>query len=478
MPGRACVPLLSFVVSLAAPALAAAQEGDEAKPEKASGKKAGVSASAEGEASASADAAVETESDAAEDEPAVPDGAAERGTPLERETQAAETEAGRSVERWPASAYPEPKIRGLHGGSLWLTFHGLQWPYAPQITGEPDTRFGLSGSVWIDTGYKEVESTNTNILKETRWLQEGRFVLRASPTYSSGPWFVQGQAELVAGKDQTAVPRVDADDVWVRAGKWNAFDVQAGRFEAWEIYHYGMGLDLYTLERRGAEVGGSTPPGIYGANFMYERPADVGNLAAHVYPTEFLRFELLGQVGNTGLNTFGVRPAAVFDIGWVKVKAAAEYRKQSALSDLSEQESEAKGGAAAIQFVIDPHVEFGLNGGYGIDDNFSSTGEHELARSFTRMSGGGFVNGRVVPNLLVGAGANYTKYEDIQTDPTGRVGEFDHIQAFGAVQYLFLEQLFVKAVFGWANALFAPSFTDDSYENTMLSVRVRAMYLF
>lgn len=469
---RAAALLLPCALTLAFAPAASAQ--DDPKPDE---KAEGTEAKDELGSDASAEDSAESSS-AAEDEPEVPDGAAERDTPLDRETQGAETDAGRSVERWPASAYPEPKIRGIHGGSLWMTFHGLQWPYAPQISAEPDTRFGLSGSVWVDTGYKQVESTNETFRDEARWLQEGRFVLRGTPTYSSGPWFVQGQAELVAGKDQTPVARVDADDVWVRAGKWNAFDIQAGRFEAWEIYHYGMGLDLYTLERRGAENLTVTPPSIYGATYMFERPADVGNIAAHVYPAEFLRFELLGQVGNTGLNTFGVRPAAVLDLGWLKVKAAGEFRKQSALTDESQQESEAKGGAATLQFVLDPHVEFGVNGGYAIDDNFSSTGEHELARSFTRMSAGGFVNGRVIPNLLIGAGANYTKYEDIQVDLTGRVGEFDHIQVFGAVQYLFLEQLFVKAVFGWANALFAPSFTDDSYENTMLSVRLRVMYLF
>src|ERR1700737_4269249 len=30
------------------------------------------------------------------------------------------------VERLPLGAYPAPRTRGLYGGSLWLTFHGLQ----------------------------------------------------------------------------------------------------------------------------------------------------------------------------------------------------------------------------------------------------------------------------------------------------------------------------------------------------------------
>ena len=79
-----------------------------------------------------------------------------------------------------------------------------------------------------------------------------------------------------------------------------------GRFEGWEVYHLGMGMDQYTIERLGAGMFGVDPmtmpkleaPTFYGVNFLQDRPADglaVGNVALHLYPTEFLRFELLGQ---------------------------------------------------------------------------------------------------------------------------------------------------------------------------------------
>ena len=48
------------------------------------------------------------------------------------------------IERLPPSAFPEPRVRGIQGGSLWMTFHGLQWPYYPK------TGIGVSGSGWID----------------------------------------------------------------------------------------------------------------------------------------------------------------------------------------------------------------------------------------------------------------------------------------------------------------------------------------
>ena len=63
------------------------------------------------------------------------------------------TEVG--VERLPPSAYPETLTRGLPYGSLYLTFHGMQWPYMPAAG--PNSRFvlGLSGWGWIDTAYQK-----------------------------------------------------------------------------------------------------------------------------------------------------------------------------------------------------------------------------------------------------------------------------------------------------------------------------------
>ena len=54
------------------------------------------------------------------------------------------------LERLPPSAYPAPRVRGIKGGSLWLTFHGLQWPYYPK------TGIGISGSIWVDTAFQRL----------------------------------------------------------------------------------------------------------------------------------------------------------------------------------------------------------------------------------------------------------------------------------------------------------------------------------
>ena len=104
------------------------------------------------------------------------------------------------VEELPASAYPEPVTRGLYGGPLWLDMQGLQWPYTPR------TGIGISGYGWLDNNYRYTRIGDPNQSPHYTWLlQQGRFLLRVTPTYTNGTWFVQAQAEIVANKDQNEV---------------------------------------------------------------------------------------------------------------------------------------------------------------------------------------------------------------------------------------------------------------------------------
>ena len=386
------------------------------------------------------------------------------------------------VYQLPPDAYPEPQIRGLHGGSLWLTFHGLQWPYMKK------SGIGLSGTVWLDTGYEKIERGDPNQKDIEYWLLEGRFTFRVTPTYTRGDWFIQGQAELVANKDQDSTQPnvVDADDIWVRLGMWGRkrhnWDVQVGRFEAWELYHFGMGLDLNTLERRGAwDQTGHPLPEIYGVSALYYRPSSgVGNLAVHYYPTDFLRIEALGRYGNDGiLNTIAGRGAAILDFGWIKLKGGGEYQKKKGMEDDVKEEIDDRGFGGAVQLIYDPYIEGGLNAGWRIVDRLDHLGNVNEKGSFTTWSVGGFLNARIVEDLLVGGGGNYTRLLDIHEDETGDVGAFSHIQVFGAIQYHLFKQLFIKVVVAWAKADFAPSFTEsDPYHNEMISSRIRFMYNF
>lgn len=383
-----------------------------------------------------------------------------------------------------------PKVRGIYGGSLWLTFHGLQWPYMPKKAGEPALMLGLSGYGWVDTGYEKIRTGKAGDSDVKYLVQQGRFVVRATPTYRIGDWFIQGQAELVANNDQTQTQAqgvVSADDVWMRAGKWDVFDIQAGRFEAWELYHLGMGLDLNTLERHGANnpfsVDNGRVPDFYGVTYAFYRPSGAGNVAAHLYLTDYLRIEALTRVGNdVGQNALGERGALVFDAGWLKIKGGGEYIRSYASQVAVLTHTVSRGGGGTVQFIFDPYVEFGANGGYALVDQWNNTGGVDEEGSYTIYSTGGFANLHLIGDLLAGTGVNYTHKADIHRDSTGAVGEFSQTQVFGALQYGLFHQLFLKAVVAYADARVAPSFAAINnippYTNKMVSARLRASFYF
>ena len=163
------------------------------------------------------------------------------------------TQAVSYVEHLGPDLFPG-RLRGLYGGSLWLepSFNGLQWPYLGH------TGLGVSGAVWLDTGYETIHRNQQQIANSKMYFQQGRGVLRLTPTYAHDTFFVQGQLELVANVCQAANAvctnqgTYTTDDSWIRVGQWNRWDLKVGRFEAWEVYHLGMGADQFTLERLGA----------------------------------------------------------------------------------------------------------------------------------------------------------------------------------------------------------------------------------
>ena len=81
---------------------------------------------------------------------------------------------------------------------------------------------------------------------------------------------------------------------------------------------------------------------------------------------------------------------------------------------------------------------------------------------------------------MIGAGGNYTSFHDLNMNAS--TGDFDrstaNLQAYLAVQYLFYKQLFVKVVGSYAKSHFANELSPMPYDDDMLAVRVRLMYLY
>jgi hypothetical protein len=436
------------------------------------------------------------------------------------------------------------RLRGLYGGSLWLepSFAGLQWPYMAH------TGVGVSGNFWVDSGYEALKR-NPTFPNSSMYFEQGRGVLRVTPTYVRGRFFVQGQAELVGNLCQgtnsggqgnptantvcMSAGTFSTDDLWIRVGQWNIWDLKVGRFEGWEVYHLGLGMDQYALERMGAGMfgindTGTDPnqtgpaqleaPSFYGVNYLHDRPTDglaVGYVALHGYITEYLRFELLGKLGtdnyrnedratgNPAATYVGGRPTAIFDIGWLKFKIGAEYQTRTPITQdpagagaykTPVEQTIQKGVGGSLQFVIDPFIEFGLNAAIGRVEYTNSTGNIPgmpgypgvLASSYTTKSVGGFANLRLADLWLAGLGLNWTEQTDdffaSLNSGNAKIGSADytsHLQGFAAVQYLLGGQLFIKAVFGYAKAYFQPSDPDAAtWSSYMYSGRIRLMYLY
>jgi hypothetical protein len=385
------------------------------------------------------------------------------------------------------------RLRGLYGGSLWLepSFDGLQWPYLAH------TGVGVSGSFWVDSGYEKIKRDLEGFRSSSMYFQQGRGVLRVTPTYVRGRFFVQGQAELVGNLCQATNSGVamkpdantvcmsagtfSTDDLWIRVGHWNIWDLKVGRFEGWEIYHLGMGMDPYTLERMGAGMFGldtntnvnqTSPqleaPSLYGVNYLHDRPTDglgVGYAALHAYATQWLRFEGLLKLGtdnyrndvtSTGITAtgnpastyFGERLTAILDVGSsefkFKLKIGGEYQTRTPITqDVATapgsaqastkdpvEETIQEGVGASVQFVIYPFIEFGLNGAIGRQvytnpSGNSSVGpgyEAALPRNYTTKSAGGFANLRLADLWMAGLGLNWTQQSDLYYAPLSNGG--------------------------------------------------------
>ncbi|HEX7509370.1 MAG TPA: hypothetical protein VF550_21535, partial [Polyangia bacterium] len=406
------------------------------------------------------------------------------------------TEIG--VQRLPGSAYPQPQTRGLKYGSLWLTFHGLQWPYMPATSKGSRFVIGFSGWGWVDTSYEKFApwGDNSTVVNSSRiryWKQQSRLLLRVTPTYSfDNDWFVQGQAELVATEDQTAKRGdpggADTDDLYLRVGQWNKWDFQAGRFEGWEVFHLGMGLDQNTFERKGAVGPGESSYDIsfYGLTDNQFRPqGPAGNLAFHYFPLRILRFELLGMAGTLGTGpALATRPVAILDLGWLKLKGGVEYQRQVAVGTDDQTKITSKGVGGAAQFVFEPHIEFGVNAAQGTVWNIDSNGRLKPEGSYTRTSYGGFANmsnGSLKHPLILGLGAMYTRTEDQKdTLQNGVVDAYWLFQSFAALQYVAFEQLYIKLVGGYSKGHWTTAGNDPPIEfnDKVYSLRLRLSFYF
>jgi hypothetical protein len=380
-----------------------------------------------------------------------------------------------------------------------------------------NTGLVISGDTWIDTGYRHLETSepDPNLVGEARLFQEGRLNLRATPTFTYDEhWFVKAQAELLAHAENRSGGHIaDTDDAWVKIGYWDLFDIQLGRFEAWEVYHKGLGLERYTLEDQGATP--TDEPNVQGAevdiyevNYAMYRQDSFGQIAAHLFPAGWARMELGAVIGSRDDDVrIGARPVGILDFDFVKVKVGGEFVDQFARTRGFNADIETRvlrsGFGAGVVGILAPHVEGGANMGLGRVSTRDASGTLVPQETYDHLSFGGFLNaslGLLTPALagtMLGGGANYTELvtDDCGlkplTNPDGTpvvtangqqyaqdvCGLHSHVQVFGAIQQALFDRAIIKLVVSAAQVdyTYGPSDARLDSLRTAYGTRLRAL---
>ncbi len=243
---------------------------------------------------------------------------------------------------------------------------------------------------------------------------------------------------------------------------------------------------------------------------MFYRPNGTGNIALHLHFFEgdkglpAIRLELLGQYGYDSFDRIGARPALIVDFGVIKIKVGTEHRwtrpRDTQVQTVLPMTDPVTGlpigdityvhtrkekfydrclVAGTVQLVLFPWLEAGVQGAYCLSDHTTQMGGDDLDGSYTQTTMGGFANVSPLPDLVIGGGVDVADWKNLHHNDLNQFGHQTNFAAFGAIQYLIHHQLYLKLV-----AAYDKGKKEDleggttEVTNTMMSARVRLMYLF
>ena len=176
-------------------------------------------------------------------------------------------------------------------------------------------------------------------------------------------------------------------------------------------------------------------PALYNAEYLFYRPGGtsssrVSDVALHLYPIAGLRIEILGQFGDDGVNNVvGGRPAAIYDVGFLKLRAALEYQYRFAEdpAPTATNTIKSRGGAGSAQVVFAPYIEAGLNFGAAVIDAVTprarTRGSPETVSATAARRPGPAP--QVLPNLMLGGGLNYATFHNLIRDADRTIRALD-----------------------------------------------------
>lgn len=329
-------------------------------------------------------------------------------------------------------------------------------------------RFG--GYFWVDTGYMNRVNAQAGQYDQVALYMQGRFVLGATYAYERNDWFGLARVELMGLVNEFAKSQYEAHalDAYVKAGHTRWFDVQVGRFLAWEVYHRGQGIELFTAE----EAGAFGAPTLYWLDLTRGYKNEAGQLAIHVFPHDLVKLEVAGIYGQeNNQNNLGVRPVVDFRWQGLQLVGGYEYLLQYPQTEADKVHVTSQGIAAKAQYQV-KWFTVGADVAHLWVDAIDIQGLVDSDRTLQKWSFGGFANIDFWRNSI-GLGYHRTNQDNAQ-------GEHNtHNQAF--VSYLFrlpLDGLSVKAVYGFALADLTDADAHASWTNTMHSIRLRITYEF
>ncbi|TNF38212.1 MAG: hypothetical protein EP329_01080 [Deltaproteobacteria bacterium] len=327
----------------------------------------------------------------------------------------------------------------------------------------------LSGYFWADTGYMMRENARAGQYDSDVAYAQGRFVLAAEYYTEIAAMFASSKVELIGFVNEFTKSQFEAHvlDAYVMLGQ-RAWDVQVGRFLAWEVYHRGQGIELFTAEEAGA-LGG---PSLTWLELTRGYRNESGQLAFHVYPTDFLGVEVAGVYGQeSNQNDYGVRPVIDFHVGDFKAIAGFEYLTQQPQTSADKVEVTSLGAAGMLRYAF-PYVTVGADFGWSSVDYTDIQGLEDTDKTLHKLSVGGFADVDLGFGAI-GLGFHYTAQKNEQKE------ENTHQQMFVSyLQRLPIEGLSLKLVYGYALAYIEDNDVGSSWENTMHSVRLRVAYDF
>jgi hypothetical protein len=329
----------------------------------------------------------------------------------------------------------------------------------------------FSGYFWADTGYMMRDNAQAGQYDQDVTYLQGRFVLAAGLNRQFGDWFGAARVEFLGLVNEFARSQYEPHtlDAWVRIGHQKWFDLQVGRFLAWEIYHRGQGIEFWTAEEAGA-LGG---PALYWLDLTRGYRNESGQAAIHLYPFSFLKFEVASVFGQeNNQNNLGIRPAAHLTLGGFQLLAGMEYLALRPQTQADKVQTTTLGYGGRAQYSFFNTVTVGANFAAANVEAIDIQGLVDGEKSLGKFTVGGFVDIDFWRNSI-GLGFHHTQQLNKQNETT------THEQAFVSYKlFLPVEGLSVKAVYGFALAHIQDADTGTEWDNYVQSFRLRIAYDF